>query len=253
MSAVTTVRDVRSLVGEVGGGTSHAHGSEIHRFVLEHKPQRCLELGFAWGVGALYIASALEANGGGRLTSVDMPYEARRAEVGIDLVGRAGLSERVEVVLEEGGYNWFLHRKLKEQLRDGVLEPVYDFVFLDGAHTWLEDGLALLLLERLVKPGGWIHLDDLAWLPTARTDFPEAQRQFSHVRDIWELLVVPNDAFDQMRTDGVTAWARRAPSDQAGERVVYQQDLSGSVRLAVDRARARASDLLQRRPSRVAR
>lgn len=237
-----TADDARDLVGETDGGTSAAQGAEIHQFVRKHGFENCLELGFAWGVGAIYIASALEANGKGHLTSVDMPYEERRAIVGQELLARGGLASRVDVVLEDGGYNWFLHRKLKEQTRDGRIEPLYDFVFLDGAHTWLEDGLALLLVERLLKPGGWILLDDLAWLPTARTDFPEHQRSFSHVKDIWDLLVVPNPAFDGMRTDRYIGWARKSPTTVAASRVVYKQDLAGSLqflaRAAVSRLRA---------------
>jgi predicted O-methyltransferase YrrM len=227
---VKTPEQARLLVGESGGGTSSVHGAEIHEFVRTNRFVNCLELGFAWGVGAVYIASALEANGQGTLTSVDMPEEEKRAVVGKALLERAGLTPRVDVVLEQGGYNWFLHRKLKEQVRDGYIEPLYDFVFLDGAHTWLEDGLALLLVERLLKPGGWVHLDDLAWTPTIRTDYPEHQRTFSHVRDIWNLLVVANPQFDQMRSDDATAWARKSLDPGAGTRIVYKQDLLGSVR-----------------------
>ncbi len=246
VSVVTTAEQAAELVSDTGGGTGAVHGAEVHQFVRDHGFESILELGFYSGVGAVYIASALEANGHGRLTSVDLLYEERRAAAGQDLLRRAGLAPRVEVVLEDGGYNWFLHRKLKEQLREGSIEPLYDFVFLDGAHTWLDDGLALLLAERLLKPGGWIHLDDLAWLPTAREDFPEHQRTFSHVRDIWELLVVPNPQFDEMRVDKYTAWARKAPRAGGEERIVFKQDLAGSVmslfktaRAAVRAARAR--------------
>jgi predicted O-methyltransferase YrrM len=236
---VVTPEQARLLVGENGGGTSAVHGAEIHEFVRANRFANCLELGFAWGVGAVYIASALQANGQGRLTSVDMPEVQERVVVGKALLERGGLAPRVDVVLEEGGYNWFLHRKLKEQARDGHIEPLYDFVFLDGAHTWLEDGLALLLVERLLKPGGWVHLDDLAWRPTVRTDYPEHQRTFSHVRDIWDLLVVRNPQFDEMRSDDSTAWARKSSEHAPTTRILYKQDLLGSVRSIGQYARDR--------------
>jgi predicted O-methyltransferase YrrM len=238
---VATAEQARLLVGDTGGGTSTVHGAEIHEFVRSNGFVNCLELGFAWGVGAVYVASALQANGKGKLTSVDMPAVADRVVVGKELLERGGLAPRVEVVLEEGGYNWFLHRKLKEQARDGYFEPLYDFVFLDGAHTWLDDGFALLLIERLLKPGGWVHLDDLAWIPGERTDYPEHQRTFSHVRDIWELLVVRNPQFDEMRSDDSTAWARKSPDAGSGVRVVYKQDLLGSVRAIGRYARDRVA------------
>lgn len=243
--AVLTPEQARELVGDTQGGTSAVHGARIHEFVRSHRFSNCLELGFAWGVGAVYIASALEANGQGRLTTVDVPFEAGRADVGRSLLDRGGLSDRVEIVLEEGGYNWFLHRKLREQLRDGDIEPLYDFVFLDGAHTWIDDGLALLLLERLLKPGGWIHLDDIAWLPTS-PDLTDEQRSLLPVREIWELLVVPNPAFDEMHTDSVTGWARKSLAAAPATRVVYKQDLAGSVRHLTQYARDRLRSLHKR-------
>ncbi|MHB1537084.1 MAG: class I SAM-dependent methyltransferase [Solirubrobacteraceae bacterium] len=230
VAAIRTIDEARLLVGDAGGGTGAVHGAELHRFVREHACESCLELGFASGVGATYIASALEANGKGRLTSVDMTQIAERARGGEELLARGGLSHRVEVVLEHGGYNWFLHRKLREQLRSGAIEPLYDFVYLDGAHTWPEDGFALLLLERLLKPGGWVHLDDLTWLASDRDDFSAQQRSFPHVQEIWDLLVVPNPAFEEMRTDGMRGWARKSLGSGAGTRVVYRQDVVGTAR-----------------------
>lgn len=248
MSAARTVDDVRALVGDLGGGTSASHGAEIFDWVREHRPQNCLELGFAWGVGAAYIAAALEANGEGHLTSVDLKYEERRAVVAQEMLERGGLAHRSDVVLEDTSYNWFLHRKLKEQTDKDQVTPLYDFVFLDGAHTWPDDALALMVVERLMKPGGWIHLDDLAWLPTARTDYTEEQRSFSHVLDIWDLLVVPHPGFDELRTDGYAAWARKSPDQGAPVRTVYKQDVARTVRSMLQlgratarRARARAS------------
>lgn len=55
-------------------------------------------------------------------------------------------------------YNWSLLAILQR-----VREPIYDYVYLDGAHTYLHDGLAFFLLDRLLKPGGLMHLDDYNW------------------------------------------------------------------------------------------
>ena len=235
-SKTTTSEAARSLVGDTDGGTSPERGAELHQFVREQKPQRILELGFAWGVSAVYFASALEANGSGQLTSVDMPFERRRAVVGQDLLQRGGLQDRVDVVLEEGGYNYFLLRKLREQLRDGRIEPLYDMVFLDGAHTWPDDALAFALVDRLLKPGGWILLDDLDWLPGDLA--PEGHRDYPHVRQIFDLLLVPDASYDQFYEDGTIARARKAKG--APEvRVVYKQDVLGSTRTIVRYARTR--------------
>lgn len=39
----------------------------------------------------------------------------------------------------------------------------FDVCFLDGSHSWETDGLAVLLLERLMVPGGLLIIDDLDW------------------------------------------------------------------------------------------
>ena len=130
------------------------------------------------------------------------------------------------------GCTWYLQRVLRQQLRDGRIEPVFDFVFLDGAHTWDADGLAFLLVDRLLKPGGWILLDDLAWkLDAARfPDVPPAQRELAHIREVWDLLVLPDSSYDEMSTDGLWGWARKSPTPTPAVRTVVRRDLIGSVR-----------------------
>jgi predicted O-methyltransferase YrrM len=55
-------------------------------------------------------------------------------------------------------YNWSLMRLLQEHS-----SPIFDYVFLDGAHTWAVDALAFLLSDRLLKVGGYIDFDDYEW------------------------------------------------------------------------------------------
>ena len=55
-------------------------------------------------------------------------------------------------------YNWSLMRLLEERR-----EPVFDYVYLDGAHVWAVDALAFLLVDRLLKPGGLVEFDDYHW------------------------------------------------------------------------------------------
>jgi predicted O-methyltransferase YrrM len=55
-------------------------------------------------------------------------------------------------------YNWSLMRVLQNNTT-----PLYDYVFLDGAHVWALDALAFFLIDRLLKPGGYIDFDDYGW------------------------------------------------------------------------------------------
>lgn len=55
-------------------------------------------------------------------------------------------------------YNWNLMKIMKEQ--SGIQ---FDYVYLDGAHTWSIDGLAFFLCDMLLKQGGFIDFDDYFW------------------------------------------------------------------------------------------
>lgn len=110
-------------------------------------------------------------------------------------------------------YNWSLARALER-----YEEPIYDYVLLDGAHTWVHDALAFLLIDRLVKPGGYVQFDDYDWtlaesksmnpkaFPKTSKWFTNEQIQAKQVKMIFDLLVrrdenyvegVPNQVFQK--------------------------------------------------------
>jgi predicted O-methyltransferase YrrM len=231
---MTTASEVRAVLAEanqVGGGTTPDRGEELLRFVREMGCTRCLELGFYQGFGTTYIAAALEANGAGTVTSVDIPPALEHSPSAEEFLARAGLSHRVELVIDPDSYVWFLHRKLREQLRDSRIEPLYDFVFLDGAHTWPVDALAFACLDKLLVPGGWILFDDLGWAPCdPKHDVPESTREMAHVAEIWDLLVVTNPSYADLRTDGSRGWARKSESAIPEVRTVVKHDLIEQLR-----------------------
>ena len=111
-----------------GWGTGPGRGRELYDFIRRESPRDCLELGFAHGVSTVYIAAGLEANGSGRLTSVDLDVARERVPPAQQLVERAGLGPRVELIYEPVSYNWYLQRRIREQVRDGdVCAPCLDF------------------------------------------------------------------------------------------------------------------------------
>ena len=112
-------------------------------------------------------------------------------------------------------YNWSLAQMLKQHG-----QPLYDYVFLDGAHTWAVDALATLLLDKLLKVGGYIDFDDHDWTlqrsPSLNPKsfsltgklYTEEQIEAQQVKMIVDLLiradsryveVVPNKIFRKMR------------------------------------------------------
>ena len=92
-------------------------------------------------------------------------------------------------------YNWSLRYILE---RHSDLR--FDYIFLDGAHTWAIDALTFLLCDQLLNVGGYIDFDDYGWRlrgssldPSRVTDtaelYTDAQIDDFQVRAIVELLV----------------------------------------------------------------
>lgn len=94
-------------------------------------------------------------------------FEDRVQEFVADLQAR-DFGITCEVVLagnshnEWDSYNWNLSNMIF-RMRERKQAGIFDAVYLDGAHTFLHDGLAVCLLKELIKDGGFLILDDLFW------------------------------------------------------------------------------------------
>lgn len=199
-------------------------GRRVYDHVIRTRPGRALELGTAHGVSAAYIAAALEANGDGELTTVDhagAAYDPSPEEV----LARAGLSHRVRIVREHSSYNWFLKQEI-EAASDaaGNCRPRYGFVYLDGSKNWNVDGLAVVLIEKLLEPGGWLLMDDLEWtyesnpwiVPAGEGKplgpLSESERTEPHLLAVFELIVKQHPSFTHfIREDEWYGWAQKQP------------------------------------------
>jgi predicted O-methyltransferase YrrM len=187
-------------------------GHIVYEHVRRTAPARVLELGTAHGVGSAYLAAALPP--GGQVITVDhagAAYDPSPERV----LSQAGVRDRVEIVRQYSSYTWWL----KERLAEGC--EGFDFVYLDGAKNWTIDGLAVLLIERLLRPGGWLLMDDLHWTYDEVRDrevsdgvtirgLSDEERAEPHLRAVFDLLVVDNPAFTEQRiTDDWWGWARK--------------------------------------------
>jgi len=211
-------------------------GAEIYRHIREATPDRVLELGTANGTSAAYIAAALDENGAGHLVTVD---RTGTGYTPADLLQDIGLEERVTfVVRDDSSYDWFL-KDLIEQQSDaaGNCEPIFDFCYLDGAHNWTIDGLAVFLVEKLLKPGAWLLLDDLEWSYAASPSgaappFPHSQSEVRepHMRAVFDLIVRQHPSFTQFRRqDGNWGWAAKRPDVPRRYEVTSTRTLAGLV------------------------
>ena len=204
---------------------SPEQGRLVYDHVRSTRPEAVLELGTAHGVGAAYLAGALADNGRGTLTTVDFAgaaYDPSPEAV----LARAGVAERVTVVREFSSYTWWLKEQVQARSdRAGNVEPAYDFVYLDGAKNWTIDGLAVVLIEKLLRPGGWLLMDDLPWTYAddpgreatdgiVHRELSEPERTEPHLRAVFDLIVAQHPSFTELKVqDEWWGWARKAPGE----------------------------------------
>jgi predicted O-methyltransferase YrrM len=194
----------------------------LYDHIRTHRPKRVLEMGTCRGASAVFIAAALRANGAGELLTVDSCKYTWTDPTPAETLARAGLDDLVTLDRRFSTYTWFLKDEMQAATVDGVVVPRYDLIFLDGAKNWSTDGLAVLLAEKLLRPGGWLLLDDLGWtyekFVTGKTvhyeidvaKLSEPERVQPHLRAVFDLLVRPHPAFDECRDDGWWGWAHKA-------------------------------------------
>ena len=103
-------------------------------------------------------------------------------------------------------YNWHLSNMVFE-MRKRNEAGIFDAVYLDGAHTFLHDGLAVCLLKELVKDGGYLILDDLLWSflrsPTLKekilkSGMPREQADDLQVFRVQELFLANDPNFEKL-------------------------------------------------------
>lgn len=195
----------------------------LYEFILRAGPRDCLELGFAHGASSCYIAAALAARGEGHLTTVDLETSVGRRPPIETLLARTGLARYVTVRREVHCYTWFLKKEIERRTARGRCRPAYDFCFVDGCKNWTIDGFAFFLVDKLLRPGGWILLDDYTWTyerraratGQAETDglvhraMSPDQRAQPNVALIFRYLIRQHPAYEAFRVEGDWAWARK--------------------------------------------
>ena len=228
-------------------------GRRVYDHIRTARPEQALELGTAHGVSAAYIAAALEANGHGHLTTVDHGGAAYDPAPE-DVLTRAGLIHRVTIVRQHSSYNWFLKQQI-EQASDaaGNCSPRYDFCYLDGSKNWNIDGLAVVLIEKLLRPNGWLLMDDLEWTyednrwiqphEDGRPLGPMSggERTEPHLLAVFELIVKQHPSFTHfIREDEWYGWAQKGESQDRRYELATSRPVGALVAAELRRLRRRA-------------
>jgi predicted O-methyltransferase YrrM len=204
--------EVNKTIGDVPYMTLK-QGKRINIFIRQNGIRNILELGFCHGVSTCYMAAALEEKGGGSITTIDLEW-TRTAKPNIEqLLEKIGQRDKVTCYYEPTSYTWRLMKFLEKNP-----SPRFDFCYFDGAHNWLVDGFAFFLVDRLLRPNGWIIFDDLDWTyansPTLKDQemvkaMPIEERETPQVRKVYKLLVKTHPSYDDFRAEDGWGYAHK--------------------------------------------
>jgi predicted O-methyltransferase YrrM len=197
----------------------HAEALFMRDFIIKHDARDILEIGFYHGKSSAYIAAILEDIGHGHLVTIDRDH-ARNRQPNIDeVLSSLDLSHRVTPVYAERSYTWELAKMIQSKPR-----PQFDLCYFDGGHTWDATGFGFVLVDLLLRPGGWIIFDDLEWtIEAALKSVPKApkhwlacsadERALPAVKLVFDILV-PHLGYTNQRSvnDGRWGVARKPAS-----------------------------------------
>ncbi|WP_439597757.1 class I SAM-dependent methyltransferase [Falsiroseomonas sp.] len=164
----------------------------------EQQPVLC-EVGIGIGATSVEICRLLANRGSYHL----FDYSSRLDDLKPDLdwLGFTNVVYHGNTRRKLDSYNWALAQMLLARRAAGGPVPLFDFVFLDGAHAFHHAAPATLLLKELLKPGGVILFDDYDWsfaisptmnpkvFPTILEFYSDDQIATPHVRLICDLFM----------------------------------------------------------------
>lgn len=146
--------------------TLHSHvsteqGEFLQSLIREIDARTTLEVGVGYGISGLFICDALRDTKDARHYLIDpMQYSEWWHGVGLKNLRDAGYGDMIEF------------RELPSHLALPQLElegVKLDFAFIDGWHTFDNTLLDFFLVDRLLKPGGIVAIDDTEWPSVNKT------------------------------------------------------------------------------------
>jgi predicted O-methyltransferase YrrM len=149
------VRDSSGNEYELSSGVDSEEGDYIYRLISsDNSITKTLEVGCPFGLSSLHICEALRNRPGASHTNIDPNQMDVWHGVGVANLERATIgfyrliSEPSELALPN------LLRSQPES---------FDFIFIDGFHTFDHTMLDMFYANRLVRVGGYIVIDDCNW------------------------------------------------------------------------------------------
>lgn len=175
LEEIITKGITRTVSGEeikVVGQISDSEGRLIQKCINEIGAEVSVEIGLAFGTSALYICEALKKTANTRHYISD-PYQMHAQSyggIGLNNLKKSGFEHYV-MFMEKPS-----HQALAELEQDNVKA---DFAFIDGWHTFDHVLVDFFLVDKILKPGGIVILDDTDWPAIAKVaSFIEKNRDY---------------------------------------------------------------------------
>lgn len=215
--------------------TISAVSKEFIKMVEEKKqekhPLHIAEIGVGVGVSSREVCKLLGSDDTYYCFDFDFAIQAlvhdlellkSKGEIVCNIVGKSNTDRTYD------SYGWSLSQMLLDMRRNHQ-EGIFDIAYLDGAHTLFHDGLACCLVKEMMKPNGYLVLDDIHWchaksptqdIPELLHHFTEEQLKECQMQRIEELFLRYDPSFEKISED--TAWRAvyRKVSGKAGSAVV---------------------------------
>ena len=138
-------------IQKLKAGIGPREGRFLQSILKSKNMKKCMEIGLAMGVSALNILSTIYKHGG-TLVSIDPNQSGKWDNMGKKLIVNSGLG-KYHKIIEDKSYNAMPELLKKE-------EGTYDFIFIDGWHTFDYTLIDFFYADKLLKIGGLIVVDD---------------------------------------------------------------------------------------------
>lgn len=140
---------------ELSSSISADEGEQLARWLTAVKPDTYLEVGFAYGISALYAGSALKATKKNYTHIIIDPMQSENwHNVGVHNLQREGLWDNVQY-REQGS-----ETALPELMQAGTRLQA---AFIDGWHTLDHALVEFFYINRMLDTGGIVIFDDANW------------------------------------------------------------------------------------------